>query len=177
LRGGSQQLLRLRFESLAVHHAELVFDALSERSLYSFMPANPPASRRELATEFARLALGSNSAAVWLNWITLSLRTNEPVGTLQATIHPNRDAHIAYSIFRRHWRRCFARESVTLMLHELQRYHAVTKAVALIDTRKYPSIRLIESLGFERVGIRYDADFFKGGTSDEFRYERSLVIR
>jgi ribosomal-protein-alanine N-acetyltransferase len=41
---------------------------------------------------------------------------------------------------------------------------------AEIDTRNAASIRLVEGLGFERVEIVRDADWFKGAASDEFRY-------
>ena len=42
-----------------------------------------------------------------------------------------------------------------------------------IDTRNLGSIRLFESLGLERVSTHHNADFFKGATSDEYKYSIS----
>ncbi len=40
-----------------------------------------------------------------------------------------------------------------------------------MDIRNVASMRLVESLGFIPVGITLSADFFKGESSDEYRYE------
>ena len=41
---------------------------------------------------------------------------------------------------------------------------------AEIDTRNIASIRLVESLGLSRVATTREADFFKGASSDEYKY-------
>ena len=74
-------------------------------------------------------------------------------------------------VFPTFWRMGYAKEGcrrvIDLMFEECQ----VTVIAALIDTRNVPSIRLIESLGFSRVGTVEGADFFKGADSDEYQYE------
>jgi len=50
----------------------------------------------------------------------------------------------------------------------------VYSARAYVDTRNKASIRLLERLGFERVDATKDADFFKGESSDEYVYHRSI---
>ncbi|HYO94278.1 MAG TPA: GNAT family protein [Polyangiaceae bacterium] len=39
--------------------------------------------------------------------------------------------------------------------------------------RNLASIKLAEKLGFSRMGLKRDADYFKGSTSHEYRYELS----
>ena len=44
---------------------------------------------------------------------------------------------------------------------------------AEIDTRNVGSVRLVESLGLTRIATTQDADFFKGASSDEYKYSVS----
>ncbi len=51
--------------------------------------------------------------------------------------------------------------------------YSVTGVTAEVDTRNTASIRLLERLGFERVGFQAGADCFKGASSDEYTYHLS----
>ena len=93
------------------------------------------------------------------------------VGMLEATVFPNRSAHIAYTVFVPFWRRGYAREGCARMLRHLLEEYRVLVVVAEMDTRNAASVSLAEALGFERVGTTLGADHFKGSVSDEHRYE------
>ena len=56
------------------------------------------------------------------------------------------------------------------MLHYLFDVHSLPSVYAEIDTRNIASIRLVESLGLSRVATTREADFFKGASSDEYKY-------
>ena len=74
-------------------------------------------------------------------------------------------------VFVPYQRRGFAAEACRRLLEHLVDDYQVGVVAAEIDTRNTASIALVESLGFERVGIQKGADHFKGSTSDEYRYE------
>jgi [ribosomal protein S5]-alanine N-acetyltransferase len=93
------------------------------------------------------------------------------VGTLEATVFPDRSAYIAYTLFVPSWHHGYAREGCARMLGHLVEDYKVRVVVAEIDTRNAASVSLAEALGFERVGTTLGADHFKGSVSDEHRYE------
>jgi [ribosomal protein S5]-alanine N-acetyltransferase len=90
------------------------------------------------------------------------------------TVYPNRTAELAYLIFPPFWRHGFATEACTRVLAHLVADYQVRRVAAAIDTRNVASIRLVERLGFTRVALTPQADYFKGAYSDEYRYEWSV---
>jgi len=92
-------------------------------------------------------------------------------GTIEATVHENLEATIAYTVFVPYQRRGFAAEACERLLEHLFGDHGVGVAAAEIDTRNAASIALVESLGFRRVALQKGADHFKCSSSDEYRYE------
>ena len=93
------------------------------------------------------------------------------MGTVEATLRADDTALLAYMIFTPFQRRGYAREGCARVLQHLVRDYGVRLVIAEIDTRNQPSIALVESLGFIRTATRHAADFFKGASSDEYRYE------
>ena len=93
------------------------------------------------------------------------------VGTLQGTVYADATAYLAYILFPAFWRQGYAREGCRRILELLFEDYQVHNIVAEIDTRNVASIKLIESLGFQRVATKLNADFFKGSTSHEYRYK------
>ena len=69
------------------------------------------------------------------------------------------------------WKQGYAREGCQRILDLLFEDYQIHLIVAEIDTRNVASIALIESLGFQRVATKLNADFLKGSTSHEYRYE------
>ncbi len=157
----------------SAHPASLLFDALSDPLLYVYIPAVEPASPEELASRFARLERSSGTDERWLNWVMVDREEKSPVGTLQATVMPNGDTHIAYVVLPPRWRHGFGSEGVSWMLSHLDEVEDVSRFVALIDTRNVASIALIERLRFSRVARIENADHFGGCASHEYRYERA----
>ena len=165
---------RLGLEPLAVGHAERLYPMLEDMALYTFIPQEPPASLAEVRARYRRLA-GRRSPEgdeAWLNWAARLRETREYVGTFQATVRADGTALIAYMIFVPFQRRGLAREGCAALLSCLTGEWGVETVVAEIDTRNTASVALVESLGFARVATVEGADFFKGVSSDEYRYER-----
>lgn len=170
---------RLVLEPLIPRHADEMFAPLQDVRLYEFIPQDPPLSVAALRERYGRLARGRSPEGdeTWLNWAARERQTNAIVGTFQATVYLNGTADIAYIVFVGAQRRGFAAEGYAAMIRHLERDLGVRIAGADIDTRNSASIALIERLGFSRIRTTLDADFFKGATSDEYRYERRLGTR
>jgi len=165
---------RLDCEPLAPRHAGVLFEGQADSALYRFIP-HDPLSEEQLRRRFELLATrrSQDGKQLWLNWALHARAANAYVGSLQATVFPDARAAIAYSVFSSYQRCGFAREACDGLLSFLAE-RGVREATADIDTRNRASIALVESLGFVRERETKNADFFKGATSDEYRYRRSL---
>jgi RimJ/RimL family protein N-acetyltransferase len=166
---------RLLLEPLVVGHAQALYEPLQAPELYRFIPRDPPPSPDSLAARYAILATrySPDRQELWLNWAVRQRDTGGYVGTVEATVYPNRTAELAYQVFPPFWRHGFAAEACTCVLAHLVADYQVSHVAAAIDTRNVASIRLVERLGFTRVALTLQADYFKGATSDEYRYEWS----
>jgi RimJ/RimL family protein N-acetyltransferase len=81
-----------------------------------------------------------------------------------------RSALVAYLLLVRAWGQGYAREALAVVVAHLFARDDASRVEALIDTRNSRSIRLVESLGFERVELIERADHFERADSDEYRY-------
>jgi len=162
---------RLRLEPLRAHHADIVFDAMQDTEMYLYIPQDPPqldALRKRYG--FLQGAQSPDGKEYWLNWVAFLDNSQTPVGSFQATVPHGAEAAIAYSVFPPFWRRGYAQEMARRVLGHLFETYGCPGLYAEIDTRNVGSIRLVESLGFQRRAVTKDADFFKGTTSDEYTY-------
>jgi ribosomal-protein-alanine N-acetyltransferase len=170
------QTARLTLEPILPDHADALFGPLQDARLYSFIPQEPPASLAALRERFARLAVGRSpdGTQVWLNWAARRIDSGARVGTYQATVYPGHTADIAYITFAGQQGQGFAREACVEVIRYLREGYGVQTVGADIDARNQASIALIERLGFTRLRTTKNADFFKGASSDEYRYEMNL---
>lgn len=164
---------RLLLEPLQIRHALALYEPLQSPGIYEYIPENPPTSLEVLTIRYQRLShrRSPNEQEAWLNWAMRKRREDKYVGTLQATVYPDATAYLAYILFPAFWRQGYAKEGCGCILDLVFKDYQVHTTSAEIDTRNIASIKLIESLGFQRVATRLNADFFKGTTSHEYRYE------
>ena len=164
---------RLLLEPILPAHAFLLYEGLQDERLYRFIPQEPSASLGALEDRYEFLSgrRSPDGREAWLNWAMRERTSDDYAGTLEATVHDNRTASVAYVVFVPYQRRGFAAEACARLLGHLFEDYLVGVVAAEIDTRNIASIALVESLGFERVGFQKGADRFKGSSSDEYRYE------
>jgi len=138
---------RLVLEPQVEAHAEAMFDVLSDPAIYEH-ENEPPRSAAWLRERFRKLEsrTSADGSEQWLNWIVRFDR--EPIGYVQATVHGDGRADIAYVFASRHWARGFAREAVEGLLQELRERYDVRRAVAVFKTANHRSRRLLEHLRF-----------------------------
>ena len=167
---------RLTLEPLEVSHAHPLYASLQAPELYRFIPRDAPPSVEALAARYSNLATRHSPGGedLWLNWVMRKRDTGEYVGTVEVTVCPTREAYLAYQVFPLFWKQGFATEACQRVLEHLVADYSVTRVIAEIDTRNEASIRMVERLGFTRVAMTPQADYFKGSYSDEYRYEWTL---
>jgi [ribosomal protein S5]-alanine N-acetyltransferase len=164
---------RLFLEPILPAHAARLNEQLQDERLYRFIPQDPPATLQALEDRYDFLSTrrSPDGREAWLNWAVRERTSGDYAGTLEAPVHDNRTATVAYMVFVPRQRRGFAAEACGRLLTHLFQNYRVGMVAAKIDTRNVASIALVESLGFERVAFHKDTDHFKGSSSDEYRYE------
>ena len=138
----------LTLEPQAVAHAEQMFMVLSDPAIYEY-ENSPPQSLQWLRERFAKLEsrCSADGREQWLNWV-IRLPDSELVGYVQATVHEDGRAAIAYELSSAYWGCGLARRAVQAMIGELvERYHVQT-LTAVLKRDNWRSLRLLERLGF-----------------------------
>src|SRR3954469_245445 len=102
---------RLVLEPQVEAHADAMFELLSDPAIYEY-ENEPPESLAWLRGRFRKLEsrASGDGTEQWLNWVVRFDR--DLAGYVQATIHADRRAGIAYVFASRHWGRGLAREAV-----------------------------------------------------------------
>lgn len=162
---------RLALEILTPAHAPRLIAGLSDPGLYAWIDQEAP----DLAYLTARFARICNPQAangqLWLNW-ALRRRDGDGayVGLVEATVHPDRQADIAYFIFAAHQRKGYAREACRAMIDHLVADYGIGTIHIGTDTRNVASQQLAEALGFRRNGPPQDAGTLRGLPARDYRY-------
>jgi len=138
----------LTLEPQTAAHAEEMFAVLSDPAIYEY-ENEPPPSLEWLRARFTRLEsrLSANGEEQWLNWV-IRLPTSELIGYVQATVHPDERAAIAYELSSAYWGRGLAREAVQAMISELAGHYRVRSLASVLKRENLRSMRLLERLGF-----------------------------
>jgi len=142
----------LTLEPQMASHAEEMFGVLSDPAIYEY-ENSPPVSVDALRARYTKLESrrSGDGREQWLNWV-VRLDGVGLIGYVQATVHPNGSAAIAYEMASAHWGRGLARQATEAMVDELAARYGVTTLFAVAKERNYRSLRLLERLGFARAG-------------------------
>ncbi|HJV60364.1 MAG TPA: GNAT family N-acetyltransferase [Albitalea sp.] len=139
----------LVLEPQTAAHAHDMFAVLSDPAIYQY-ENQPPPSPEWLLARFKRLESrrSSDGRDEWLNWV-LRLPSSQLIGYVQATVHPDGRAAIAYALASAHWGRGLARRAVEAMITELAAHHGVRTLYAVLRRENQRSLGLLQRLGFE----------------------------
>ena len=151
-------------------HADEMFGVLCDPAIYEYENA-PPASVETLRARYAKLESRRSGDAreQWLNWV-IRMDGVGLIGYVQATVHADGSAGIAYEMASAHWGRGLGRRATEAMIEELTAHYDVTTLFAVAKQRNFRSLRLLERLGFARAGPEVSAA--RGVEPDE-----TLMIR
>lgn len=138
----------LTLEPQTAAHAQEMFAVLGDPALYEH-ENEPPPSLDWLRERFTKLEsrMSADGREQWLNWV-VRLPTSALVGYVQATVHPDGRAAIAYMLSSAYWGRGLARHAVEAMISELVENHGVRSLSAVLKRGNHRSLRLLERLGF-----------------------------
>jgi [ribosomal protein S5]-alanine N-acetyltransferase len=142
----------LTLEPLLASHAEEMFGLLSDDKIYRYLDYAAPASTDYLRGVYQRLQSRRSPDARqrWLNWVIRPLE--QPLaGYVQATVEPDRSAHVAYVLGSRYWGHGYAQRAVQAMLEHLVSAYSVDRFLATVEVDNQASIRLLERLGFHLI--------------------------
>jgi RimJ/RimL family protein N-acetyltransferase len=148
----------LTLEPQSAAHAEEMFVVLSDPAIYEY-EKQPPPSLEWLRGRFAKLESrrSADGSEQWLNWV-IRLPTSELAGYVQATVHADGYAAIAYELSSAYWGRGLARRAVQAMITELaERYHVAT-LTAVLKRENRRSLRLLERLSFSLASAASHAE-------------------
>ncbi len=161
---------RLCIEPLRSTHAPLLFAALADSRIYTYIPNEAHPSVDSLARRYAFLERGAPAGAeeIWLNWALQRADTAAYIGTLQATVTPDSHAYIGYVLASSAWGQGFTAEACRWLVAELQKRFVVNEILATVDTRNARSLRVLERLGFLCVGT--EPAEIRGEATMDFRY-------
>jgi ribosomal-protein-alanine N-acetyltransferase len=138
----------LRLEPQIAAHAEAMFEVLRDPAIYEF-ENEPPWSVNEVRERFAELEsrVSPNGREQWLNWV-VRLPGGALAGDVQATVHPDGRATVAYEFASAFWGQGHARRALEAMFEELASQHGVSQLAAVLKQANLRSLRLLQRLGF-----------------------------
>ena len=138
----------LTLEPQCVAHAPEMFGVLGDSAIYRY-ENRPPPSIDWLRGRFAHLERrrSPDGSQQWLNWV-VRLPSGELAGYVQATVHADGRAVIAYVLASRHWGQGLASRAVRAMIGELRDAYGVHTLTAVLKRDNGRSLRLLERLGF-----------------------------
>jgi ribosomal-protein-alanine N-acetyltransferase len=129
-------------------HAEEMFVVLSDPAVYEH-ENEPPPSLEWLRARFLKLESrrSRDGKQQWLNWV-IRLPTAALIGYVQATVHADGRAAIAYELSSAYWGRGLGRQAVQAMVDELVERYQIRSLSAVLKRDNLRSLRLLERLGF-----------------------------
>ena len=138
----------LTLEPQTAAHAVEMFAVLSDPAIYEY-ENEPPPSLEWLRSRFTKLESrrSPNGSERWLNWV-IRLPSSELIGYVQATLHPDGRAAIAYELSSAYWGRGLAHRAVQAMIAELLQHYQVCSLSSVLKRENSRSMHLLERLGF-----------------------------
>jgi len=139
---------RVVLEPQSAAHAQEMFEVLSDPAIYEHENA-PPESLEWLRERYQKLETrrSADGTQHWLNWV-IRVPTSELIGYVQATVHPDGRAAIAYELGSRWWGRGLAAAAVRAMIPVLVEDYGVRRLYAVFKRTNHRSQRLLVRLRF-----------------------------
>jgi RimJ/RimL family protein N-acetyltransferase len=149
---------RLYLEPLEVKHAELLYDSLQNKDLYTYISEKPPDDISKLVERYRILEQRESPGRdeIWLNWAIRIKNELKYAGTVQATVYRNQEASIGYILFTEYQKMGFAFECCSKLLELLFLGYNIQRITAQVDKQNAPSIKLLEKTGFIAIGESAD---------------------
>jgi [ribosomal protein S5]-alanine N-acetyltransferase len=165
---------QLRLIPLAANHGQLLFSALQDPLIYTWISSAPPASVVELEEGWSELAdrLLTGHDISYFNWAIQKKSDGAWVGTMDATINADNIAiNIGYLFFPPFWGQGYATETVRVLAEHLAD-RGIIEQRAFVTFGNIASSKVLERAGFVETRIIKDNDTVGGVLVDDIEYIR-----
>lgn len=162
------------YEPLGPAHASVLFPVLGDARVWEHIQGSDGVSEDQMRLTYARRAAGPARAGErWLNH-AVRLAGGPYLGRIEATVHPEGWAEVAYVFGLGHRGRGHARAAVRWLLEQLE-VDEVWACTTPLNTR---SRRLLDALGFrEEPPTRPLASWDPGDLTYRWDRHRSSAVR
>lgn len=165
---------RLRLIPLQANHAPLLFDALQDPAIYTWISSTPPASVVELDKWWSELAsrLTTTHDILYLNWAVQRKCDGAWIGKMDADInYDNIAINNGYIFFPPFWGQGYASEAACSLAEHLAQ-SGIVEQRAFVTFGNIASTKVLERAGFTRNRIIKDNDTVRGTLVDDIEYIR-----
>lgn len=166
---------RLILEPIVGAHAESMWPLLGDAAIYAHARAQDmPPSIEWLEQHYRRLEsrCSPDGSIALLNWAIRDQTSGQYLGYVQASVHGDSKAEVAYVLASAHWGTGIAAEAAQAMLNELAEMAGTREVWAAVDSRNARSVRVLEKLGFD-LTAREDYPFDNAEIGDRV-FRRAL---
>ncbi|MEO8181772.1 MAG: GNAT family N-acetyltransferase [Deltaproteobacteria bacterium] len=167
---------RLQIEPLLGSHADLLFEAMSEPSLYRWISALPPPTLAHLQRRWtaAESHDPNSEGEIELNWAVRRSGDGRYIGKLDAAVAKNNVAtNVGYIVFLPFWNQGYATEAVRALASHLEG-QGVVEQRALVTLGNEASGRVLTKAGFVRTRVIPDNDTIRGEKYSDVEYVRKV---
>ncbi len=162
-------------EPITEAHAVELCELFADSALHTFVPFEPPTPQQQLdrCAKWAK-RVSPDGQEIWLNWAARHKNNKSLVGHFQAGVKSDGIGSTGYVVARSFQRKGLASEALETIFSYLRDNLKVREVKAWSDSRNEASHALAKKLGMVQVDFVKDADHFKGASSDELIFLKTL---
>jgi [ribosomal protein S5]-alanine N-acetyltransferase len=161
---------RLCLIPVKANHAQLLFDAMQDPLIYTWISSTSPVSIAELEEWWSE---NFNTQEIsYLNWVVQRKSDGAWMGKMDAAINfENIAINIGYIFFPPFWGQRYATEAVCLLAEHLAEAGIIEQR-AFVTFGNIASTKVLERAGFVKTRIIKDNDTLRGVLVDDIEYIR-----
>lgn len=161
---------RLFIRPVQLTDAEALFGFRSDPECAEFM-SSIPLNVAEMRERIQKTASEINQSGTWFQFVIFEKDERSVVGDIGlhflASDTQNKQVELGYILHKKYWGKGYATEALMPIIDYLVYTLDKHRLVANIDPSNYPSIRLVEKLGFRKEGHLRESFFSKGKWVDD----------